>query len=36
METILIQGESKKAIEFMVELSRQLNLKQKVLKVLKK
>ena len=29
METILIQGKSKKAIELLVELSNQLNLKQK-------
>jgi hypothetical protein len=29
METIIIQGESKKAIDLLVELSRQLNLKQK-------
>jgi hypothetical protein len=31
METIIIQGNSKKAIELLVELSNQLNLKQKKL-----
>ena len=31
METILIQSESKKAIELLIELSRQLKLKQKKL-----
>jgi len=31
METILIQGESKKAIGLLIELSRQLKLKQKKL-----
>lgn len=29
METIIIQGKSKKAIDILVELSSQLNLKQK-------
>lgn len=29
METIIIQGKSKKAIDLLVELSSQLNLKQK-------
>ena len=29
METVIIQGKSKKAINLLIELSRQLNLKQK-------